>query len=382
MNVSASLNLFGGIRSLSRRIAASLSNLGLHASLGTAPTASGAQILATGSVRTRRTLKLSTLSRRLDTVPCVYLPAAAPYLTWLNRIGCTRLGDLRRLPRAGLQRRTHTRLVHALDAAYGLAPELFTWFMPPTEFHARIELSTHVETTQALQFVAHRLIEQLRGWLSARHLAITRLIFALEHERGRHARLPTQVDVVTGSPVWLAEPLTRLLRERLQRTELPAPVIAVTLSVLDTEPMTPLPDTLFPEPGGSPAERRYTLDLLTARLGRENILHASLLADHRPERANRWVPFDEKPTPAHYAPETERPLWLLDKPLALTVRHHRPIYGSPLHILRGPERIEDGWWDALTLRDYFIAQDEDGARYWLFQERGQGSGWFLHGFFG
>lgn len=381
MNVSASLSLFGGVRSLSRRIAASLTNLGLHAHLATAPTAGGAQLLANGPVRARHALKLSTLARRLDALPCSCLPTAVPYLAWLDKIGCTRLGALRGLPRAGLQRRTHVSLVHALDAAYGQTPELFQWFVPPAQFHARVELSEHIEYVQALQFVARRLIEQLCGWLSARHLAIIRLSFSLEHERGRHAGPSTPVEVVAGSPTWLVEPLMRLLQERLQRTTLSAPVIAVALAVLDTEPMAPLPKVLFPEPGGCPADRQYTLDLLSARLGRENILHASPLADHRPELANRWVPFDEKSARACYAPGAERPLWLLEPPIALSVQQHRPVYGSPLRILRGPERIEDGWWGGLTLRDYFIAQSEDGARYWLFQERGEGSGWFLHGLF-
>lgn len=383
MHVSASLRLFGGARSLSRRIAASLARLDIDARLASAPTAGGAHLLAVGPAPTRRrALKLSTLTRRLDALPCDCLPAAMPYLGWLEGIGCTRLGELRRLPRAGLQRRTYARLVRALDAAYGHAPELFKWVEPPLEFHGRIELSEHIEYVQALQYVARRLVEQLCGWLTARHLAITRLTFALEHERGRHARPPTEVELAMGAPVWMAEPLMRLLQERLQRTELPAPVVAVALAVLDTEPMAPLPDALFPEPGGSPADRQALLDLLTARLGRENILHASPLADHRPEIADRWSPVDEKPAAADYAPGAERPVWLIEPPLALAVQHHRPVYGSPLRILRGPERIEDGWWSGLTLRDYFIAQGEDGARYWLFQKRDQDSGWFLHGFFG
>lgn len=381
MNVSASLSLFKGVRELSRRIQLSLENLGLDVRLGIAPTAGGAQLLATGSTHMRRVLKQVTLTRRLDALPCACLPAAIPYLSWLDAIGCTHLGQLRTLPRAGLQRRTHIQLIHALDTAYGRTPERLEWFIPPSAFHARIELSEHIEYVQALQFVARRLVEQLCGWLSAHHLAINRLGFLLEHEHGRHARPPTQVDVMTGTPTWLAEPLMCLLYERLQRTTLSAPVIAVALAVHDTEPMAPVSDSLFPEPGGSPADRQYTLDLLTARLGRENILRASPLADHRPEIANHWVPFDEKPSPAHYAPGAERPLWLLASPIALSIQQHRPVYGSPLRILRGPERIEDGWWGGLTVRDYFIAQDEDGARYWLFQERGQDSGWFLHGLF-
>ena len=38
--------------------------------------------------------------------------------------------------------------------------------------------------------------------------------------------------------------------------------------------------------------------------------------------------------------------------------------------MRGPERIESGWWDPqLTVRDYFVAEDEAAARYWIYRER-------------
>ena len=78
-----------------------------------------------------------------------------------------------------------------------------------------------------------------------------------------------------------------------------------------------------------------------------------------------------------------RSFWLLAQPLALVVRQHRPFYGSPLRLLSGPERIEAGWWDgALVLRDYFVAQGEEGACYWIYRERDASSArWFLHGLF-
>jgi protein ImuB len=44
---------------------------------------------------------------------------------------------------------------------------------------------------------------------------------------------------------------------------------------------------------------------------------------------------------------------------------------------------EAGWWDgALALRDYFVAQGEEGACYWIYRERDAGHArWFLHGLF-
>jgi protein ImuB len=142
-----------------------------------------------------------------------------------------------------------------------------------------------------------------------------------------------------------------------------------------------MPVDLFPEPGGSPADKQRLIEVLVARLGRENVLKPGPVSDHRPEVANRWVPVDEKPRPGGCVQGAERPFWLLDEPIALPVKQHRPFHGSPLRNIRGPERIEDGWWAGLTVRDYYVAQAEDGVRYWLYQERGRDTGWFLHGLF-
>ncbi|MCD0506260.1 hypothetical protein LPZ50_25070, partial [Bordetella petrii] len=78
----------------------------------------------------------------------------------------------------------------------------------------------------------------------------------------------------------------------------------------------------------------------------------------------------------------DRPFWLLDPPVPLRVIQHRPAYaGQALRLVRGPERIESGWWDAaLTVRDYFVAEDAAAARYWIYRERDtEHARWFLHG---
>lgn len=381
LDVSASLSLFGGIRKLFRRVRSTLEGLGFEAQISIAPTAGGAWLFAARPVRRRRVLQRDMLAKRLDALPCAYLPATRPYRDWLDGIGCATLASLRRLPRAGLQRRTNKSIIQALDAAYGQAPEIFDWIVAPPEFTGRIELMERIEHAEAILFVARRLIEQLCGWLAARRRAVTRIVFELGHERGRHARPPTQLELALGSPTWESEHLLRLLVERLHNLELPAPVITVDLHAADTETMAPAPKDLFPDPGGSPADLQQLIEVLVARLGRENLLHPSPIADHRPEVANRWVPVDEQPGSAGCVDAAERPFWLLTNPVSLPVKQHRPFYGSPLRLIRGPERIEDGWWAGLAVRDYYVAQAENGTRYWLYQERGGETGWFLHGLF-
>lgn len=68
--------IFRGPRALARRVAATLRALDLRVSLGMAPTAAGAWLLAQRRERRacRRVLTLPTLVRRLDALPLALLP--------------------------------------------------------------------------------------------------------------------------------------------------------------------------------------------------------------------------------------------------------------------------------------------------------------------
>ncbi|WP_170304315.1 Y-family DNA polymerase, partial [Duganella radicis] len=328
----------------------------------------------------------------LDRLPVDALPPARAHRGWLDGIGCLTLGQLYRLPRPGLQRRCGRALLDLLDDAHGVRPELHQWLQAPASFHARLELFDRVEHAEALLFGAHRLLLQLTGWLSARQLAVERIQLLLEHERGRSAGPPTVIEVVLAEPTWQDAHLVRLLKERLAKLQLDAPVIGLRLEAPQVRPMAPLSESLFPEPGGSHEDWQRLLELLAARLGPENVLQAVPSADYRPEQANTWLGIQHKVRPAdaraRLPPDMgslPRPTWLLAQPIPLLMRDHRPYYGSPLRIRSTGERIEAGWWGQLQSRDYFMAQGEDHAHYWLFKERGaagQAPRWYLQGLFG
>jgi protein ImuB len=389
LDISASLSAFGGRLALCRRIRDSIQALGFTPQLSMAPTAQGAWLLARHRRRMqRRSLRLASLQRRLDGLPFAILPAARPHQEWLAGIGCQTLADLRKLPRAGLQRRSDKHILETLDRAYGSAPEIFEWVQPPQAFSAWLELPDRIEHAEAVLFAARRLVLQMIGWLVAQQLAVARFLLSLEHERGRQAIVPTPLEIALGEPAWHEEHLLRLLKERLGRLQLDAPVIALRLQATQVAPMLPPTASLFPEPGGTPGAYARLLELLSARLGSENVLQPAALADHRPEVANAWQAAGDglcRQTPGDALPrlQPQRPFWLLQQPLALMLRKHRPFYGSPLRLLSGPERIECGWWDGPpTVRDYFVAEGEEAACYWIYRERdGDDIHWFLHGLF-
>ncbi len=393
LEVSASLRLFGGIHSLRSKIGQTLRQAGLSYRLATSCVAQAAWLLAThpGS-HIRHALAPHTLARRLDKLLCLHLPAAQPYLDWLEGIGCRHLGMLRQLSRAELQRRTSPNLLQALDCVYGKTPDTsLAWFIPPDHFHQQLELPVPGVRSETLSIAAQRLLHDLCAWLEQTKRAATRISLILKHDARRYATTRTTLTLQSSQPLWQAEDWLRLLNAQLAHLPLPAPVLSLHLQtqILQARPTTSA--ALLPSAkGAGSAGFHETLDLLAARLGHEAILQAAPRQDHRPEIANNWIPLQanrtSKPALAScrfVESQTPRPAWLLETPTPLASQGSRPFHNGPLMLKQGPERIEDGWWSAPIRRDYYVAQSSQGACYWVFYtDQGDKPGWFLHGLFG
>lgn len=405
LEVSASLALFKGVRQLCRRVRHSALALGAAWRLGVAPSATGAWLLAGyAPPRHRRVLRSTSLARNLAHLPLQALPEARPHEPWLEGIGCTSLQALRALPRQGLQQRTRPELVHALDAAYAQTPETLAWFEPPETFRLAHEPDFHLSRDSAILAAAQPLLQALCGWLQHRQQALHDLVLVLHHEKGRQAEPPTHVVLRFSMAAWRLDEFNLILKERLGHVVLRKAVIRLELVSGPALPRAPASATLFPDPARHAQEERRLLDLLAARLGAACIRRPQPRFHHLPERANLWAAGPEAPTQAQPVRTADhsslpavsrsladspmpappaRPFWLLPEPQRLELLHERPVYqGRPLRLIQGPERIETGWNEgAHQRRDYFMAEDPGGARYWVYRERETGEGWFLHGLF-
>lgn len=390
LDVEASLSLFKGPRQLCERIRTTLNNVGAsHARLGLAPTAMGAWLLARQTeTSVRRVLCMPSLSSRLDCMPVFYLPSSHLFLDWLSSLGCTTLKHLKKLPRTGLSQRTSPQLVHELDLAYGRYPAHFDWFEAPDVFQAFSDLSFRTSSVPAVLGVAKDLIQQLCGWLEVRQWATSELIFAMHHEKGRHACPPTKVVLRTSIPSWHDQLFLDLLAQKLNYQTLQAPVIAIGLHDVQGQPRAVQTESLFPDPAQTQRQEHQLLDLLCARLGHQDVLLAHAQASYLPELASQWKPLESSrmdvPNAVSASP-IERPFWLLNHAIPLETFSDQPCYqGYPLRLTHGPERIEGGWWtpEQHKQRDYFVATDPNLCRYWIYRERGtRYPGWFLHGHF-
>lgn len=401
LEVAASRRLFGGTRALWQAVRSTTRASGVRTlAMATASTATAASVLARVEPPRAAHAPRRSLAQRLDALPLA--PALAAWgieprtAALLHGIGCRTLGDVRALPRQGLQRRGGAALLDVLARAYGQAPDPQPWYEPPQRFEMGLELAHRADDAAMLVFAAQRLVQPLAGWLAQQWLAAARLMLVLRHETSiRHQRPDTELALAFGNPTRDAAQITLLLRERLQRTALPAPVYALVLRLDQAVNQAGREVALWPERGGAVGgeDAQALFDRLAARLGAGRVLRPVLCADHRPERAMKLVPMHAQDTTAargHHAAESAsppRPAWLLPEPQRLRENQAsgRPLHrGAPVVLLGPAERIEAGWFDgALVSRDYHVAQAADQRLLWVFRERrGDASHWYLHGIFG
>ncbi|HEX2543404.1 MAG TPA: DNA polymerase Y family protein [Ramlibacter sp.] len=390
LEAGASERLFGGRKRLMRRLLDAGGDLPCQA-WGAATTS----ITALSLLRLKK--KGEPVPDLLpDDLPLWTVDAASAHLATLERIGCTTLGQLRALPRAGVSRRFGTELLQAVDAAWGQRPERYPWIALPAEFDQKLELQALATSADELLATGQHLLTRLQSWLQARNLGAlaVELEWTLDLRKLDGKPLPPTESIAlrTAQPTQDMKHLRRLACEQLARTSISAPANQLRLRTLQTVPWGGATTSLLPE-DHRPGEKLHQLvERLSIRLGEANVTVPQAQADHRPECMQRWVPARTAGALAamkQVASDALYPPWLLREPLRLNVKADKPWYQGPLQLLTRARRVEAAWWDAQAsqpvVRDYFIARSEASGLLWVYreklaadQERAQ---WFLHGLY-
>lgn len=420
LEVQASLRYFRGFERLLQRLRTTLQPLGHRLQLASAPTAQAATLLCRlagdGRAGELHGGDPAQTMRQLDAAPVGLLASAAEHLDALQAIGLRQIGELRRLPRAGLARRFGPALLGEIDRAFGRSPDPRQPISLPPQFDSRLELLARADTTEQVLHGARVLLNRLVVWAAAQQARVGRFTLHMLHEP-RHrsdAQTPpaSTLDIALTEASCDAEHLQVLLRERLAQVQLVAPTLDLRLTCPELVHRAPPNGELFPTAHNEQEGLIRLIERLQARLGGDQVQRLVRVEDHRPERASITQPFDGQwmagtglrrgraTAPGVAAVPLQQPVWLMPQPEPLAERQRRPLLdGRPLQLLCGPERIETGWWDAaLAERDYFIAQAGDGSLVWIYRGRlpprectaddhdaaaaaDRPSGWFLHGRF-
>jgi protein ImuB len=374
LEIRGSVKLFGSLEILQAAIDACWQELSWPMQSATAPSTLGALWLARAHTAAR--------IENDDELPARLAPLSIACTAWgderlstLRAMGITRVGELMRLPRAGLSRRFGPGATRDLDIALGRQFAPRRPFTARERFRERCDFEFEIEHVAYLDKALEPLVERCAAFLRKRQAGVQRLLLRLRHREGPATRVQLGLASITSERGRLQD----VLSQRLERLELRAAVRSMELISGSLRALSAASLDAFAgvTAAGGRDSAPQLVERLRARLGEEAVYGVCLVPEHRPEAA--WGRVHELrlagrlPDAAALQGADDsmpRPIWLLEQ----------PIEWVPLKILHGPERIESGWWDGKGVaRDYYVAQSH-GVKLWVFQER-QSQRWYLHGVF-
>lgn len=391
LEVLGSIKLFRDLEAIKTRLANEVRCRRLAARLCAAPTATAALWLARAAAAD--VLDMSELPGRLGELPISVAHWPDAVQAMLRDLGIRTLGECLRLPRDGFARRVGASCLRDLDLALGRRIDLREDLASPEKWRSSCDLQEETADRELFMQALELLLDRLTADLRRRQAQVRTLRVTFRHLR----RPPTSEGFDLACPAHERERLANLLRDRVERIALPAPVIAVALSTGPFEALSLEEADLFVKTSATTATRAL-LERLSSRFGTGSVHGMGLKPEHRPERA--WTKVEYfgaaarageprmasgiRGTPAIHGEPCghARPLWLLREPLPLSSSEARRYYEGEVHLLSGPERIESGWWDRQDIgRDYYVAVSSHGQRLWVYRHR-ERRDWHLHGLFG
>lgn len=381
LEIGGCLRLFGGGQAIVDAVLAGCAEQAYSVRWAVAPTPLGARWLAQAGAAAILT-SLADLQAALAVLPCRVAGWPPEVLARLDSFGMKCLGDLARLPAAGLRRRLGNGPVDDLLRARGECPDPQIGFVFPERFAETLELPSRVEHAEGLAFAGQRLFSALAGWLHVRQKLARACTLQMTHDDGSSSELSLRLS----EPCADEGRFMRLLREHLLRLQLAAPVEVLGLKADEVVEWHGDSASLF-ETAPAGEGTAACLERLRARLGEAAVQVIAAQADHRPECATRQAdPLTVQASAGTLAEvAAARPLWLLPVPEALAEQAGGPRWHGPLQLLTRAERLESGWWDEGEAeaagdlrRDYFVARNPRGQWAWIFRDA---NGWYLHGLF-
>jgi protein ImuB len=394
LDVSGVPHLFGGEAAMLRDMAERLAAYGFGIRSGIADTIGAAWALARYG------------GDRVEALPVEALRIDAESVRTLRRLGLKTVGALLDLPRATLARRFRGETIAEnvlirLDEMLGRRDEPLNPLNPPSSFMAHRMLMEPVISSDGLEAILGGLVAALARDLERAAQGATRLLLKLFRSDGSRISLPAGFSAATHDP----RHMLRVLKPKLEGVDAGFGIDAMTLEARETGPAAGQQYGFTDDTGDAALEQLNDRVLNRHESG---LVALEPVESHVPERAERPAPpVSRRP---RKGPEPllsglpgsgaglPRPLLIFQRPEPAIVLASVPD-GPPLRFTwrrvtrrvaraQGPERIAPEWWrlaGGAVPRDYYVIEDEQGRRYWLYREGlyGETGGaqprWFVHG---
>ena len=420
LDIEGAAHLFGGEEKLIADLAFRLEKFGLPARLAGAATPGAAWALTRFHLAPSTVLPSGQEAEALKPLPIEALRLSSETCTTLRRLGFKSVGALIDKPRAPFAARFPAELLYRLDQALGRIDEPLVPIVAPPVYHSLRYLLEPIVTREAVVALAKRLMHTLARVLARDDVGARALRLCLYRVDGAVETIDIAMTLPTRNVAHIARLLDLKLDALSAMQEADFGFEAVGLAVTDAEPIPSRQNefsSIIENAGNTDRSERCAalIDTLRQRLGPHRVRRFEAVANHIPEHAEMLAPVTSAACASW--PELEqktRPLLLLPRAEPTEVTALVPD-GPPRRFCwhgvtyevaaaQGPERIASEWWRAPHLtahshadgnerpphaltRDYYLVEDVDGHRFWLFREGLYGretasAYWFVHGLLG
>ena len=301
LDVSGVGHLYGGELELCREISARVHELGYASRVAIASGPRLATAVARLGQLDARGARVVPPGEEASAVRQLPIAAFAPpeQTAWFARLGLLDMAQLLALEPSALGSRLGPAAPHILALGRGIDDEPLVPLAFPREIRVSLEWDEGLVGLEPLLFVLRGLASRVSARLGGRGEAASFFELCLRHDsaisRYRGTPLETKLTFELSSPIFRDVEFERVLRTRLERTNLPAPTLGVTLEVsrLSERALVQL------ELGTRGASRRLQdLPVLLAELetdvGAENLGILSIEDTHAPETRSRLEPIGSR----------------------------------------------------------------------------------------
>lgn len=240
LDVSGVGHLFSGETQLAREVQEQISWMGHLTRTVIAPGPLLAQAVGRSIAQSVSIVSDDAAQQAMQNLPLTVLPLEPEKISWFARLGIYRAGQLAELPAKTTAGRLGPRAAQILDLIRGIDRTPLTPQSLAQAIHQKVEWEEPSEGLSPLLFALRGLVAKLSARLTSRGEAIRFLQCEIRHDPAvadfRKVARTTTLEFEFASPLQKEGDLERVLKSRLERTELPAPSIGVELTGSELSP--------------------------------------------------------------------------------------------------------------------------------------------------
>jgi protein ImuB len=392
LDISGCAHLWGGERAYLKEIVNRIRSKGYDVRGAMADTVGTAWAVARFG-RIKPIIEPGDQANALLSLPPAALRLEPFILERLQKLGFYTIKSFINLKRSALRRRFGDNFLLRLDQALGNEGEPLQVLHPAEPYNERLPCLEPVRTATAIELGIKTLLGNLCKRLQAEGKGLRTAVLKCYRLDGKIV----DATIGTNRASHNINHLFKLFELKIPLIEPDLGIELFTLEAPKVEEVSPDQEILWSPEGCGLADTSLAelLDRLANKVGAGNIRRYLPQERYWPEQSIKKAGSLAERATTTWRTGRPRPSLLLPRPEKIEVTALLPdnppmlfIYKGERHTIKkadDAERIEREWWlDAGPHRDYYVVEDQEGRRYWLFRSghySDEGSQWYIHGFF-